>query len=301
MPKVYDLEIAALLIRVSRKGGFAIQDGKDPAYHTFRKVLHREKTPDISLIVDTGRIPDTGSTGLLFDSNESWTMFRRGNLYSLDFHPPEFSRPFWRAVMKQSFTEVTVYCDGSLFKNPNGIGIANPVCYPLDQILLMHYLATRDGLIVHGAGIELKGKGYVFAGRSGAGKTTISKQFIARGLGLLLSDDRVIIRKTDDTFRVFGTPWPGEGGFAVNRGVPLGGIFFLARNSQNMIEEIPSLTTIENLLPVVSIPWYDPEPMSGILGFCDDLIAHIPSYMFHFMPDTGAVDMFEKFISQHVT
>lgn len=297
MPKAFDLEIAAVLIRVSCTGGIPVEDENDPAYPAFLKVPNGDTNPDISIVIAPDSMPDTGKMQRLFVSGESWTMFRNSNGYYLTFHPPQFIRPFWTARMRRSFTDVTVFCDKELLQNQEVDGIVNPVRYPFDQILLMHYLASRKGMVIHAAGIEINKKGYLFAGRSGAGKTTISKQFVSKGFGSMLSDDRVIIRKIDDTFMVFGTPWPGEGGIAVNRGIPLGGLFFLSHSESNRIEEIIPGTTVEKLLPVVSIPWYDPEPMKDILGLCDDLIAHIPSFLLYFKPDTEVVDVFAKRVS----
>jgi hypothetical protein len=255
---------------------------------------------DLHIAVKLENLHNTAGLNIIFDSNESWSMYRDKENYCMCFHPATFEHPLWTAIINPQFSAATIYCSNlSLHSHRNQTMVTNPVRYPFDQILLMHHLASRAGILVHAAGIEINGKGYIFAGRSGAGKTTISGQFVSRAFGTMLSDDRVIIRKIDDTFKVFGTPWPGEGGFAVNRGVPLGGIFFIAHHNSNMIEEIIPLTTIEKLLPVASIPWYDHEPMSNILSFCDDLIAHVPSYILHFSLDTGVVDMLEKFISQN--
>ncbi len=271
----------------------------DPAYQQFSKT-GMNVPYDIRITLTKDPMPDTRGAKKVFDSGESWSLFSSGEEYFLFFKPPIFDKPYLIARMNQDISKAVIYCSRHLISEKEGSPVfINPFHYPLDQILFMHYLASRAGILVHAAGIEINGKGYIFAGRSGAGKTTISRQFVSRSFGTMLSDDRVIIRKIDDTFKVFGTPWPGEGGFAVNRGVPLGGIFFIAHRNTNMIEEIIPLTTIEKLLPVASIPWYDHEPMSNILSFCDDLIAHVPSYILHFSLDTGVVDMLEKFISQN--
>ncbi|MDQ7786109.1 MAG: hypothetical protein RDU01_00715 [Thermodesulfovibrionales bacterium] len=225
-------------------------------------------------------------------------MFRDGTDYYVNFSPPSFDKPFWTARMNSDFSEADVYCS-ELMIQPDGNtrNLTNPIHYPLDQILLVFHLSSRGGILIHAAAIEINKKSYLFAGRSGAGKTTLSRQFITKYSETPLSDDRVFIRKIDGDFLAFGTPWYGEGGFAVNRGVPLGGIFFLAQSNTNMIEDISPVTTIEKLLPVSSIPWYAPEPMSNILAFCDDLITHIPSHILHFKPDSEVVDMLEKFVS----
>jgi hypothetical protein len=168
----------------------------------------------------------------------------------------------------------------------------------VDQILLIYFLSQREGALIHAAGIDINGKGYIFPGKSGAGKTTLLKQFVAKNHKGLLSDDRIVIRKIDNNFMAFGTPWPGEGKIAVNKSVFLNGIFFITHSSVNRIEQIKPQKAFEKLLPVASIPWYDEEIMTKILSFCNDLISNIPAYELHFKPDAEVVDVFEKIVSQ---
>jgi hypothetical protein len=113
-----------------------------------------------------------------------------------------------------------------------------------------------------------------------------------------LSDDRIIVRKMDKTFKAFGTPWPGEAGIAVNKNVALSGIFFISQASFNKIEEIKPQRAMERLLPVVSIPWYDKEVLVKILDFCEDLISNVPVYELYFKPDIEVADVFKDFVSK---
>ncbi|HAM50351.1 MAG TPA: hypothetical protein DCP92_06510 [Nitrospiraceae bacterium] len=55
--------------------------------------------------------------------------------------------------------------------------VRNPFVYPLDLLILMYALAWREGIIAHAAGVVMRGRGYVFPGRSGTGKSTLVRQF----------------------------------------------------------------------------------------------------------------------------
>ncbi len=252
----------------------------------------------INIHLKLGSIPDIEASSKVFDGGQAWSMYQDGKDYWVSLHPPAFQKPLWIARVNRDFTKVTVYCGDERVSRKNGeVVVPNPVCYPLDQILLMHILAAREGGLFHAAGIEINGRGYIFPGKSGAGKSTITRQFAVREHIGLLSDDRVAIRKIQGAFQAFGTPWPGEGGVAENRSVPLSAIFFITHGAANRIEAVEPPEALERLLPVTSIPWYDREVVPKMLSFCEDLISHIPTYDLHFKPGHEVVDVFEEFIS----
>jgi hypothetical protein len=251
---------------------------------------------DIDLVSD--HIPATREMTKIFDSRQSWAMFREGDDYCMTYHPPDFEKPFWLSRISNSFNKVAVYCGEELIRRRDGrIEVSNPVRYPLDQILLMYYLSRRDGLLAHAAGVEIGSKGYLFAGRSGAGKSTLSALFSVRQNITRLSDDRMVIRKSGDVYTEFGTPWPGEGGIAENRGAPLSGIFFLIHGDSHGIEELTPQKGFEMLLPVVSIPWYDQEISADILSSCEEMIYSVPTYRLFFTPDAGITDLIINHVS----
>ena len=73
----------------------------------------------------------------------------------------------------------------------------------------------------------MEGKGYLFAGPSGAGKSTICSFYQELEQYTILSDDRMVVKKSGDDFFMYGTPWSGEAGIAVNDSAKLHGMFFL--------------------------------------------------------------------------
>lgn len=273
----------------------------EPAYKSFLcKTDNRSvfKKADIRIHIQIGKIPDMDKKKKLFDSHQSWAMFQSGDEYFISLNPPGFKQPLWVARINQSFTEVAVYCgEKNIVRKKGKTVISNPFLYPLDQVLLMYFLAQREGAIIHAAGINIDKMGCLFPGQSGAGKSTLSKQFFTSGYKSLLSDDRIVVRKLDNTFKAYGTPWPGEAGIAENNGVPLSSIFFIKHGTANKIQEIKPKKALEQLLPVTSIPWYDRDIMTKSLDFCEDLVNHIPSYELEFMPSNEVVDVLEGFIS----
>ncbi len=296
MPDCLNLEIAGINCIITADCLKIVQHA-DPAYqHFFRTDRIRSSDIDIKIKIDI--MPDTHGMNKIFDSGESWSLFRSGNDYLLIFQPPVFNKPYLTARMNHALTQVVIYCNGHLInRTGDTTTVSNPVQYPLDQIILMHYLAQRQGALIHAAGIDIDGCGYIFPGRSGAGKSTLTRQFFCRKDFHLLSDDRIIVRKTAETFTAYGTPWPGDEGVAANGNTHLSGIFFLSHGDANRIEEIRPQKSLEQLLAVTSIPWYEEESMMKMLTFCEDLTANIPSFKLQFKPDTGVPDFFHTFLS----
>ena len=105
--------------------------------------------------------------------------------------------------------------------------------YPLDQLLVIHALGVAGGALMHAASIAGRDGAFLVAGPSGAGKTTMS--LAAAPLGaLVLSDERSVVRPAPGGgWLVGGTPWPGDGGFAEERSVPLRALILLEQSDRD--------------------------------------------------------------------
>lgn len=272
----------------------------NPNYTSFLKTEQNHTDIDITIRLDVNEMPDIDRLTSIFNSDISWSMLRDKDSYFVTLNPPALDKkPVWIAQLDPHVTKVHVFLNAMFLGNNNDmVTVPDPISYPLDQILMMYFLAQRKGAIVHAAGAVFNNRGYIFPGKSGAGKSTLTRQLACIDGFFLLSDDRMVVRKTKSTFKAFGTPWPGEAGVAVNRGVGLSGIFFISHAPANKIEAITPQEALGKLFPVVSIPWYDKEIMVQILDFCGELVSHIPAYEFYFKPDSEAIDVFKHFVTK---
>ena len=92
---------------------------------------------------------------------------------------------------------------------------------------MTNLLGTGLGVMLHSCGVIYQGSGLVFAGVGGAGKSTTARLWQQQSGARVVNDDRVIIRRTGGQFRLYGTPWHGEGGMALAEDAPLKRIFIL--------------------------------------------------------------------------
>lgn len=190
--------------------------------------------------------------------------------------PADRDKPLLSARFDQQVTRIRVVCSPELLVDDR---LFNPVRYPLDQLLMMHRLACESGLIVHCALIDVGGVAVICPGVSGAGKTTLTRQLTPDFP--VLSDDRAVIRKSGEGYEAHGTPWPGEGGFAVNRGLPLRGIGFIQQAEKPRTERISQGEAIRRLVRVASLPFFDRVASDRAFSGVADLCGRVPAFLLH--------------------
>jgi hypothetical protein len=298
--------IADVAILIRPQGGCLLADYDDESYRPFlvSRYVNREPVDRIEVRVATGILPDSNNLIALFESGEAWSIFSGGQGCVMAFWRGTGSdrERYLVADANRLTTEVLVHCLPLITERSDQIPkMLNPVRYPLDQLLLMNHLAPRGGVILHSAGVVRDGAGMAFAGASRAGKSTLTRLFQEHAPGVrLLSDDRVIMRRKDGIFWMYGTPWPGEAGIAANESADLHALFFLTKASRNHIRSLSPAQAARRLFPVVSCPWYDRERLPGVLDTCERLVTSVPCFELQFTPTPEMVSMFEDFVMREL-
>src|SRR4029077_10511811 len=124
--------------------------------------------------------------------------------------------------------------------------------YALDsllRILLTAVLLPRHGFLLHAASVVRDGRAYIFAGRSGAGKSTVASLSPA---GSVLTDEISLLRFTDGRWQAHGTPFWGE--FRAqgrNQHYPLAGVYSLVQAPEDRVQSISKKEILRALLPCV--------------------------------------------------
>lgn len=108
------------------------------------------------------------------------------------------------------------------------------------KIMFAFATASKGTLQIHSSVTMKDGKGYLFLGKSGTGKSTHSQLWINNIEGCsLLNDDNPVIRISEDgVFRVYGSPWSGKTPCYRNMDVPIGAIVKLRQAKQNSIRRM---------------------------------------------------------------
>lgn len=122
------------------------------------------------------------------------------------------------------------------------------------MMLLFAYNAVqKDALMLHASVTMNGGKGYLFLGKSGTGKSTHSQLWLDNIPECeLLNDDNPVIRVIDGVPTVFGTPWSGKTPCYKNKSVPVGGIVRLSQAPFNKITRLGIFEAYAALMPSCS-------------------------------------------------
>jgi hypothetical protein len=249
---------------------------------------HR-KNEDITLLYHQGCLKFP-SAGKVFECPPIWSLYHHLGNTIIDFFPdiPGLRRAL---VISSEGKRADLY----LGEGPHGF--VDPFYAPTVELLLVHYLAQGYGVIVHACGIATGDRGILFVGESGAGKSTMARLWAQEKGVDILSDDRVIVRKREDHFWMYGTPWHGDAAFASPRGMKAEKIFFLKHSSRNAATEIIGIDPPARLLTCSFPPYWDPEGMRFTLEFFADLAAKVPCYELSFRPDRSIVEFVQTIVA----
>lgn len=291
------LSIGGIEFRLSA-GGLRLRQDASDFYRPFLATGPEEEGGD-AIHVDLGLEARPAFDGEeIFGSEATWSLLARGSERAVVFRAPGSAEPLYVARFGAAPRSVSIRCAPALAaEDVDGPVLESPFRYPLDQILTMYALAGR-GCVVHSAGHVVGGKGLVFPGVSGAGKSTISRIAGGRPGWSPLSDDRTIVATGPEGPRVFGTPWPGEGRVAANARAPLARIFFLEKGIRNEIRTLDRAETLARLFPVVAIPWFDRDVLPVALSACEAIAEAVPGAVLSFRPEPEAGETVEKFIDE---
>ena len=162
---------------------------------------------------------------------------------------------------------------------------ANP--YSIDTLLrIVHTLALapEGGLLMHAASVAWKGRTFVFAGKSGAGKTTLSR--LAPPDVAVLSDEVSYVRREGAGYAGYGTPFAGElARPGENTSAPLEAIYLLRHGPANVVETVAPAEAAREILANTLFFAEEPELVKAVFHAALELAERVPVRRLSFVPD----------------
>lgn len=153
----------------------------------------------------------------------------------------------------------------------------------LETIALHRNVAERmfdfDTLMFHGSVVAVDGTGYLFAAKSGTGKSTHTRLWrqLLGSRAVMINDDKPMLRMAGGQVLAYGTPWNGKHRLSTNTSVPLGAICVLERGEENSICPIPVREALVCLMQQSNRP-EEPGMMPKYMELLDRLAQNVRFY-----------------------
>jgi len=241
---------------------------------------------------------------------EPWTIYEQpdGWLY-VGILPSASEHKYWKiAQFNKDHTKGQIYHPISMSWLRGDL--KSLTTFPSDQILLARLLADRQGFFLHSAGAILNGQGVLFVGHSEAGKSTITQMLLDAKESTqnspeeldveILCDDRNIIRKKVEGWRVYGSWSHGDIPNISAESARLHAICFLEKAPTNALIPLHVKTVIyHHLLACLIKPFGTADWWDKTLSLVELLSAETPCYLMQFDKSGVILDNIKELSDQY--
>jgi len=158
------------------------------------------------------------------------------------------------------------------------------------RILHTLLLAREGGFLLHASSAIRNESAFLFAGVSGAGKTTMAR--LAPADVVMLTDEVSYVTRNDSRYFAAGTPFFGELARAgANERAPIKALYLLAKGPENKIEPIEGAEAVRTLLRNILFFAREPDFVEMVFDAACDFVAHVPVRRLTFAPDYHVWEM----------
>jgi hypothetical protein len=161
----------------------------------------------------------------------------------------------------------------------------DPFEYPLDGLILYYLTVINNDIMIHASGVNYSGKGLLFSGVSGKGKSTMSGIWHNHG-AKVMHDDRLIIRKSVKGFSMYNTP-------VYDNDEPLesslDAIFIIEHGNENCLIKLKEASAVSRVMANCIQHSWGQAIVSRLLGSVSEMCMTIPTYRLFFRPDTDII------------
>lgn len=184
------------------------------------------------------------------------------------------------------FTECKISLFGTEDDRRFGLGNAMMIAFA--------FAAAYHGVVLMHASVTMNnGRGYLFLGKSGTGKSTHSglwRKYI-KGSDLLNDDNPAVRVNADGSVTVYGTPWSGKTPCYRNLKMPVGAFLRLEQFPENVIRRQTALETFASVLSSCSTMVWDKPSYNHITQTVSKIASGTPSFYLKCRADEEAAQL----------
>ena len=197
--------------------------------------------------------------------------------------------PVTRTIYTEDFHEITYEINNKDY--PGHITSLNKVMqlFPLRQLLF-----SRNIFLLHSSQIIVNGKGILFTGDSGVGKTTQARMWEQYRSAEVVCNDRTALRRKSGLWKTYGFSIDGSAPVYHTGSWRAAAIIALSQGKENQVRKWNGLPAVKALLKQVMIDAWNPVMCSGMADRVIGMVNEIPVYHLMCTPDSRAVECLEK-------
>lgn len=170
----------------------------------------------------------------------------------------------------------------------------------INSIFLAYLFSThalkRQMLKFHCSVIEHHGKGLLFLGPSGIGKTTQAELWCQYQEATIINGDVGFVQNKEKEVLVWGTPWHGSSSYCENMSVPVVAFIVLKQGMKNKIRKLNGFEMVSEVGKNVLYPTWVENGTEAAMDILDQLLQRIPVYELTNKADEDSVLMVKQVV-----
>jgi hypothetical protein len=220
---------------------------------------------------------------LIYDPGDIWKMYVAGGnsyaalTYQSEGEPPAQTQSVLRANIAWDDLTLTEQRLGADWKSLLYSGAG--------ELILRTAILFTGGLVFHSSGLDDNGKGIVFIGHAGAGKSTQLGLWSQEPGVIAMNDDRIAVQVEAHGPMAYGTPWGGTADIARNHAAPLVALIILEQAPENDIKPLAPASAASLLAARAFLPYWDQSLMLRAMANLSNLLGRVPVYRLRCRPE----------------
>ena len=156
------------------------------------------------------------------------------------------------------------------------------------------HAVRRQMIQLHAATIEDQGRGILFLGPSGIGKTTQAERWAQFRGASIINGDVGFVQRTEREYIAWGTPWHGSSPYCLNTSVPVKALVVLKQAQENKLRELTGFEKVSEIAGSVFYPTWLEDGMELCTDTLNHLLTDLPVYRLDNRADRESVEILAK-------